>query len=449
MLPHIPTAEELLATFNRPLPASDEYERGVLSCILQEPSRLSRNFNTMPPALFYHSIHREFFTVLVDELVRGRPIDNPVNITHHLRSIGRLDAMGGPAFISELFAFVPIPAHFPFYLKGLQDLLIQRNHIAAHARAIHRLYGITSGDGEGGTIEALDEIKGILEEAGKVQGQPLKSRSLGESMDEVLSQIEYRMANPGKLPGFTTGFPTIDRQTGGFQPGHVWVFGGEPGDGKSTIMQNGIEAAAAAGAKVRWYPLEMPTAEQAFRCLCSASSVDNEKLYIGKLSPAEQQSLTIAVAKLKRLGVQLVEVEDATATDILADIEKSDCDIAVVDYLQLLDDTSARKSDTRETILAGISRRTKRLAKRAGKCIVTASQLNDGGKLRESRAIGQDADKVAIMKKCEDANSETGFDDAQRRLWFDKNRGGKRHWELPLRFLGQIFQFRELNQHDA
>jgi replicative DNA helicase len=108
-----------------------------------------------------------------------------------------------------------------------------------------------------------------------------------------------------------------------------------------------------------------------------------------------------------------------------------------------MEDSSARKSDTREGVLASISRRQKRLARRTGKVILTASQLNDSGKLRESRAIGQDADKVFMLKKCTDENSETGLNDAMRTLWCDKSRGGKRHWELKLKFLGSIFQFRE------
>lgn len=48
-----------------------------------------------------------------------------------------------------------------------------------------------------------------------------------------------------------------------------------------------------------------------------------------------------------------------------------------------------------------------------------------------------------LLKKFADENSETGFDDEKRNLWCEKNRGGKRHWELPLLFLGSIFQFRE------
>jgi len=434
----LPTAEELLGTFNRPMPFSDEAEKGVLSCLLQDPKRIAANLHTMPPGLFYHAGNREIFTTLVDEAVEGNPID-PVNVTHRLRNLGRLDHVGGAAMISELFAFIPIPSHFPYYLDILRNMFSQRKHIEAHARSLHCLFDAQ----DVGISAVLDDIKGIMEEAGKLPGQLLKSLTLAEALNPLLAEIEERSKHPGKLPGISTGFSTIDKNTGGMMPGQVWVFAGEPGDGKSTIIQNCAEAAAMDGCKVRWYPLEMPHNEQTLRLLASSAMVDNGNLYSGVLTNGEQQAIARAVGRLKRNNIELVDVEDASATDIFADIERSDCDVVVVDYLQLMEDSSARKSDTREGVLASISRRQKRLARRTGKVILTASQLNDSGKLRESRAIGQDADKVYLIKKYASEASETGFDDAMRTLWCDKNRGGKRHWELKLKFFGSIFQFRE------
>ena len=435
----MPSAEAILGAINRALPFSDETEKGVLSCLLQDPNRIAANLHTMPPGLFYHTANREIFTTLVDEAVEGRPID-PVNVTRRLRNTGRLDAVGGASAVSELFTFVPVTSHFHFYLGTLRELFSQRKHIEAHARALYRLFSAKDGE----VASTVDDIKGMLEEAGKLPGQLLKSHTLADAIGPLLTEIEERSKHPGKLPGIRTGFPTIDKNTGGMMPGQVWVFAGEPGDGKSTIIQNCAEAAAMDGRKVRWYPLEMPHNEQMLRLLASSAQVDNGSLYNGVLTNGEQQAVASAAARLKRnANVELVDVEDASATDIFADIERSDCDVVVVDYLQLMEDSSARKSDTREGVLASISRRQKRLARRTGKVILTASQLNDAGKLRESRAIGQDADKVYMIKKCTDDNNETGFDDARRKLWCEKNRGGKRHWELKLKFLGSIFQFRE------
>ena len=423
------------------MPHSDEAEKGVLSCLLQSPERIAPNLHTMPPAMFYSASNREVFAILAELTAAGKPIEL-VSITHRLRNSGRLERAGGPSALTDLYTFVPSAAHFQFYLATLRELWSQRKHIEAHAQALDKLFAAKDGE----VASVIETVKGLLEDAGRMPGQLLKSYTLAAALPGLLDEIEHRLANPGHLPGIRTGFETVDKKTGGMQPGQVWVFAGEPGDGKSTIMQNCAESAAIDGKKVRWYPLEMPRNEQMMRLLSSGAGVDNSKLATGEISRGEQQALSAAIRRMQGYNVELVEVEDATATDIFADVEKSDCDVVLIDYLQLMEDTSPRKSDTREGILASISRRQKRLARRTGKVILTASQLNDGGKLRESRSIGQDADKVFLIRKCRDDSQDGGNDDARRTLWCDKNRGGARHWGQEMRFLGSIFQFKEASE---
>ena len=95
-----------------------------------------------------------------------------------------------------------------------------------------------------------------------------------------------------------------------------------------------------------------------------------------------------------------------------------------------------RKGATREELVASISRRLKRTAIKANKVVLTASQLNDNGQLRESRAIGQDADHILLLSKVEN-------NDEKRLLTCEKNRTGERFWQLELDFLGRYYKFRE------
>ena len=69
-------------------------------------------------------------------------------------------------------------------------------------------------------------------------------------------------------------------------------------------------------------------------------------------------------------------------------------DIVVIDYLQLVDAASGRKGETRQEQVAQVSRTCKRLAGELNCVVIGLSQLNDDGKLRESRAIGQDANAI-------------------------------------------------------
>ena len=105
----------------------------------------------------------------------------------------------------------------------------------------------------------------------------------------------------------------------------------------------------------------------------------------------------------------------------------------MVDYLQLMD---GDKSNGREREVGGMSQAFKRLALSLNIPIIILSQLNEDGKLKESRAIGADADHVIVIKAEED-NPE------KRVLAIQKNRGGPRFKTCGFDFDGQHFFFTE------
>jgi len=86
-----------------------------------------------------------------------------------------------------------------------------------------------------------------------------------------------------------------------------------------------------------------------------------------------------------------------------------------------------------------VARKLKNVAKRKKMTILTGSQLNDDGKLRESRAIGQHADKVCFVQKV--TNEEGEIDETRRIALFEKNRGGPPRCKVPLRFAGAHYRF--------
>jgi replicative DNA helicase len=89
------------------------------------------------------------------------------------------------------------------------------------------------------------------------------------------------------------------------------------------------------------------------------------------------------------------------------------------------------KNETREQHVSEIVRRLKALALSLNIGAATASQLNDEGKLRESRAIGMHSDHVWIIKA----------DDDGELLVMDKVRDGERGIAVPLVMQGHLSRF--------
>jgi len=79
-------------------------------------------------------------------------------------------------------------------------------------------------------------------------------------------------------------------------------------------------------------------------------------------------------------------------------------DLIILDYIQLIDASGQRKSETRQEAVAQVSRSAKRLAAELNCVVIGLSQLNDDGKLRESRAIGQDANAIIAVEPIKDSD---------------------------------------------
>ena len=108
-----------------------------------------------------------------------------------------------------------------------------------------------------------------------------------------------------------------------------------------------------------------------------------------------------------------------------------DIDLIVVDYIQLVSVMGHGKS--REQEVAEISRGLKKMAKQHGCPVITASQLNEEGKTRESRAIVNDADVMLNINP------------AEEKVEIFKQREGERGVGLNLRMNGQYQRFEEYN----
>jgi replicative DNA helicase len=112
---------------------------------------------------------------------------------------------------------------------------------------------------------------------------------------------------------------------------------------------------------------------------------------------------------------------------------KGELDVLIVDYIQLVHLRTLGKNETREQHVSEITRRLKALALQLNICVGTASQLNDEGRLRESRAISHHSDHVWIIAK----------GDEGKVLRIDKNRNGERDKAVPVVMHGHIARFEE------
>lgn len=444
-----PTTEDFLASLNKQLPYDDDTEQAFLSCLLQRPSLCDE----APHAeIMYHEANRIILTTIIGLFAAGRPIDQ-ISLTHALRNANKLTIVGGPAFISELFTLIPSASNYQYYLTILRDKFAFRQMIGAMAAGIAHLQAFQEADGISATDAIQHVTKLVCEAVNDDSSADLPCRQIGELLTDVLNGIEERCANPGKIPGISTGFAGFDKYLGGLEDGRLTVIAGESSDGKSCLARQFVESACLQDHVGVIYTYEMRDTEEAGRLICSQAGIDSSNLKHGILTRAEHQSIGVKTMRLSKWPISIVDVAGKTIEQICRDIARRSKRlkqgqklVASIDYIQLCL-TSKANGGNREREVAHITATAKQCAKMTGAHIIMPSQLNEDGKVRESRAIEQDSDNLIIIQKQAEKpgkawekkkDEEPNFD---RNLFIKKNRNGERLKIVKATLHGRFFRF--------
>lgn len=460
-----PSTEELLTNINRALPFSDEAEKGVLSCLLQDPAeRLAECRVTLPAASFYHIGNRTVYEMLLQCYDKNIPID-VVTLSNIMRDQQLLDKVGGAAAISELYTFVPIAAHFTYYKKVILSKFMLRQLIHASSLNIHQAYehGKESPDEDVTTLvdHAEQRVLGVRESVGAEDG----IRSLSQHVMEAIDSIEYMLAHPGQLRGLPSGYAKLDSMTSGLQGGEMFVIAARPSMGKTSLAMNIVEFIAVdSNSPCAVFSLEMSATMLVRRLLVSRARLSMSDLTRGLLNRAQQESLARATRDLQKAQIFIDDTPGLDVMELRAKARRLKKQFGIkmiaIDYLQLLTSGSRRAKDNRQIEIAEISAGIKGLAKELDVPIIVLAQLNRAvesrkgqrpvlSDLRESGSIEQDADMVGLLTRTDYAGAKMEADDEKEQdpeskgdalLILAKNRNGPTD-DVPLKFIDHSMRF--------
>lgn len=451
-----PTTEELLANVNRSLPFSDEAEKGVLSCILQDPvTMLTECREEIPADAFYHVANRIVYEVLLEFHDRGSAIDI-VTLTHALRGKGKLDKVGGPASLSELYTFTPVAAHWPTYKKVMLDKFILRRMINACALNIHHAYehGREHMDEDvTGTVEAAEErVKAVRE---GLRGADERTLSMN---DCVLSHLDYMESlGNGSMILFPIGIPSFDKRARGIAGDEYCLLTGPTKSGKTTLAQKIFKLAAiqskhGKGGKAAYYSAEVSPRTIGGRAIYNTEMISAAMDRTGFVCHEDQDHYAKAARKVRGdMGDSccVVNACGMTLEEMLSDMKaKWDTGhrLFVVDYIGKF--ISSKKFDTRERELSYMSNRLFDFTKRPGKpsAVICLAQLTDLGQVRDCRGLEHDCDmhlkitRVFAQKKGEEPKEVPN----RRTLIVERGRSIESGYPIPIYFQGHHYKFEEL-----
>ena len=401
---------------------------------------------------FYVPAHRTIYDVLVDLWNTRQGIDL-ITFTQVLRDRNLLDSVGGAAFVTNLFTFVPTAANVQYYLEIVRDKYILRQIISAATESVRRAY-----EEQDEVDSLLDEVEQKIFDVGedRFKGQML---SMKDHAMQAIETIEKLYERKGSITGISTGFVEFDRMTSGLHPSEMVVIAARPSMGKTALAMNIAEYVAInEKLAVGVFSLEMSSQQLVQRMLCSRARVNLQRVRDGFLGERDFPSLTAAASKLAEARMFIDDSASLSILELRAKARRlkaqQDVSLIIVDYLQLLRSTTRRAQDNRQLEISEISAGLKALAKDLKIPVIVVAQLNrqpeqrTGGKprlsdLRESGSIEQDADLVGLLVRPElyEEDEEARVEKAgEAELIIAKQRNGP-VGEIPLTFLKEYTRF--------
>jgi replicative DNA helicase len=239
-------------------------------------------------------------------------------------------------------------------------------------------------------------------------------------MHTVASVLEQRWQRRHEraITGLPSGLEDLDALTLGWQPSDLVVMAGRPSMGKTAAALACADGAAKAGAAVLVFSLEMSKEALAERLVAMNANVDSMQLRSGHMTQATWIALGRTFGRLAEYPVWLDDQAALTVGEIrsrarrwrMNDAARFERAMVVVDYIGLAH--ADRQLQNREREVAEVSAGLKALAKELKAPVIALSQLNRScesrtdkrpmlSDLRESGAIEQDADVIAMLYRDE------------------------------------------------
>ena len=339
----------------------------------------------------------------------GKPID-VVAVCDKLKSMGKLEEVGGEIEVAKLADAVPSSAHAVYYAEIVKEKAILRRLIEVSRKISENAYM------EGNVDELLDEAEKMIFEISE-----MKTTKSYDHMRNIMHQVfenlesfreRVNVIEPGVLvTGLPTGFKSLDKQTTGFHKSDFVIIAARPSMGKTSFaLSIARNMAVNYEIPVGIFSLEMSKEQLAQRLLSMESGVDLYNIRTGFLTSEEWERLTVAASRLYKAPII---VDDETLLDPRTLRAKArrmkreyGVEVILVDYLQLMHLRGQKESRQQE--ISEISRSLKLLARELDIVVIALSQLSRAveqredkrprlSDLRESGAIEQDADTVIFI----------------------------------------------------
>ncbi len=338
-------------------PQNIEAEQAVLGAVFLESEALITSSERLAPEDFYRASHQRIYQVMLELGEKGSPVDL-VTVTSSLQNYQWLEEVGGISYLTDLANSVPTAANVDFYSKSVQEKSLMR-------RLIRTATDIAT-DGYSSESEVEDILneaeRSILEVANQRSSKAFVS--IKDVLIETYDNIETLQNRESDVTGISSGFMELDRMTAGFQRNDLIIVAARPSMGKTAFALNIAQnVATKTEENVAIFSLEMGASQLVQRMLCAEGNIDASRMRTGALQEEDWEKLTMAMGSLSNAGIYIDDSPGIRVSDIRAKCRRLQQErglgMILIDYMQLIQGSSARGGESRQQEVSEISRSLK------------------------------------------------------------------------------------------
>lgn len=400
-------------------PYSQEAEEAVIGAIITFPEALLGVAEFLQGDDFFLLRNRYIWKAMTSVAERREPLEY-MTLVQELDDMGKLDEVGGPAYITHLINAAPSAMHAEVYGRLVERAATRRQLMAAsdQIRAL-----------------ALDKelsIEQVLERTNKlifdITTRPASTnvQVFHDLVSDYYDKVEKLLASEQTITGQPMGFKDLDNVLSGLQRTDLILLAGRPGMGKSSFLLSVVMnmLRAAPDKRIALFTLEMSAEQLVQRAMSLEAGINLRALRAGQIGRDGWANFVRTAGKISPYTLFIDDRPGLTPAQLRAACRRlvmgyGPLDLIVVDYVQLMKGGGFKPSERVQEI-GFISKSLKALAKEFDVPVLAAAQLSRAveqrqnkrpvlSDLRESGDLENDADIVMFLYRDEVYNEDTEF----------------------------------------
>lgn len=393
----------------RSMPHALGPEKSILSSMMRDPGLLAER--PLDPEIFYLPAHQKLYRAMA-----ATKEFELVSFVQKLHDEGDLEAVGGPAAVSDIYSYAPHPQHFEQHLTIVRKRHARRIAIRVATAAVEAAYDTSGGDDSDNFLEALS---GPVSEVFDVAAAITPPRDTKTQAREFIERWEKRLNGEKIGMGTPTGIPRLDEHLRGIHPQHMGVISARSGGGKSTLATQIAGNLAIAGTGVLYLILERTDSSAFDRTIIQTACIHHriisdpkgwakEKGYDNpdKITLAD---VRLAVTKLVESNFHLRKPPNRKLATQCAEIRRyvrlHGVKVVFLDQIGLVRGPRW-EGDSSADELKGISNTLQELAHELHITIIVMSQVTEDGDTKGAKAIEEDCDWRLLIVQERDRKKE-------------------------------------------